>query len=46
MSHSPKITTTAEALAYVRSRDLPYVRLGVFDIDGVFRGKYVNRDKF
>ena len=46
MSHSPKITTTAEALAYVRERDLPYVRVGLFDIDGVFRGKYINRDKF
>ena len=46
MPVAPQITTEADAIAYVRQRDLPYVRLGVFDIDGVFRGKYVNRDKF
>ena len=34
------------ALAYVREKDLPSVRVGLFDIAGVFRGKYINRDKF
>ncbi|MBM3635828.1 MAG: glutamine synthetase [Alphaproteobacteria bacterium] len=46
MSSSPVLKNAADALAYVRKRDVPYVRLGVFDMDGVFRGKYVNRDKF
>lgn len=46
MSTSPVLKNAADALAYIRKRDVPYVRLGVFDIDGIFRGKYVNRDKF
>ena len=46
MTSSPVLKNAADALAYVRKRDVPYVRLGVFDMDGVFRGKYVNRDKF
>ncbi len=46
MSSSPVLKNAADALAYIRKRDVPYVRLGVFDIDGIFRGKYVNRDKF
>jgi len=46
MTSVPAKFSAADALEYVRSRDLPYVRLGVFDIDGIFRGKYVNRDKF
>jgi glutamine synthetase len=46
MHQSHAITSPADAIAYVRERDLPFVRVGVFDIDGVFRGKYMNRDKF
>ena len=46
MTSSPVLKNAADALAYIRKRDVPYVRLGVFDMDGVFRGKYVNRDKF
>ena len=46
MTFSPVLKNAADALAYIRKRDVPYVRLGVFDMDGVFRGKYVNRDKF
>ena len=45
MSTPPRITSAAEALAYVREKDIPYVRVGLFEIDGVFRGKYINRDK-
>ena len=41
-----KINSAQEALEFIRERDLPYVRVGLFDIDGVFRGKYINRDKF
>ena len=46
MQKIPKITNAREAISYVRERDLPYVRVGLFDIDGIFRGKYINRDKF
>ena len=38
---------TAQGLAdYVRQRNLDYVKVGVFDVDGVMRGKYMGRDKF
>ncbi|MEZ5666269.1 MAG: glutamine synthetase [Alphaproteobacteria bacterium] len=41
------IPKTADALlAYLRDRDLPHVKVGVFDADGVFRGKYMQRAKF
>jgi glutamine synthetase len=40
------VADAREAIAYVRERDLPFVRVGVFDIDGIFRGKYMSRDKF
>jgi glutamine synthetase len=46
MHQSQAVTSAADAIAYVRERDLPFVRVGVFDIDGIFRGKYMNRDKF
>src|SRR6202051_1014688 len=38
---------TAEDLAnYVRQNALGYVKVGVFDVDGVMRGKYMGREKF
>ena len=40
------INTAAEAAAYLRGRDLPFVKIGVIDIDGIMRGKYMARDKF
>ena len=40
------ITSAADAIAYVRDRDVPFVRVGLFDIDGIFRGKYMSRSKF
>jgi len=43
---APKIKTSAEAAAYVRSRDLPFVKVGITDVDGIMRGKYMARDKF
>lgn len=46
MRTTPVISSAREALDYVRQRDLPYVRVGLFDIDGIFRGKYIDRDKF
>ncbi len=41
-----RIRSQAEARRLIESRDIPYVKLGVTDIDGVLRGKYVNRAKF
>ena len=46
MQKIPAISSAREAVDYVRQRDLPYVRVGLFDVDGIFRGKYIGRDKF
>ena len=43
---APVIRTAEDAAAYVRGRDLPFVKVGVVDVDGVMRGKYMARDKF
>lgn len=40
------VKTAAEARALVEARKLSHVKLGVVDIDGVIRGKYMARDKF
>jgi glutamine synthetase len=40
------IRTAADARAIVEEHELEYVKLGVFDIDGVLRGKYMSREKF
>ena len=37
--------TAAELKAHVEQSALPYAKVGVFDIDGVLRGKYLTRDK-
>jgi glutamine synthetase len=43
----PATVKTAEDLArLIQERDLPFVKVGVFDIDGIMRGKYMARDKF
>jgi glutamine synthetase len=41
-----RITTAADARELVQARGLSHVKLGVTDIDGVMRGKYMARDKF
>jgi glutamine synthetase len=41
-----KIKSADEAKKLVRERRLDNVRVGVFDADGVMRGKYMSRDKF
>ena len=41
-----RIRNQAEARRLIESRDIPYVKLGFTDIDGILRGKYVNRAKF
>jgi glutamine synthetase len=45
-SEPRKVTTAAEAKAFVEQRNLSHVKVGVFDIDGILRGKYMSRAKF
>jgi glutamine synthetase len=40
------VKTAADAKKIVEERNLTHVKVGVFDIDGIMRGKYMSRDKF
>jgi glutamine synthetase len=41
-----QVKTIADAIAIVDERKLSHVKVGVFDIDGILRGKYMSRAKF
>jgi glutamine synthetase len=41
-----RILDAEEARRFVESGRFPYVKVGVADIDGILRGKYLSRDKF
>ena len=41
-----KVRTAADAKKIVDERGLSHVKVGVFDVDGIMRGKYMARDKF
>ena len=41
-----EVRTTAQARAIVEERGLTHVKVGVFDNDGILRGKYIDRAKF
>ncbi len=41
-----EVKSVADAKAIVEERDLEYVKVGIFDIDGVMRGKYLSKKKF
>lgn len=41
-----EVKTIADAKAIVEERKLSHVKVGVFDIDGIMRGKYMSRAKF
>jgi glutamine synthetase len=41
-----QVRTAAQAHAIVEERGLQHVKVGVFDNDGILRGKYIDRDKF
>jgi glutamine synthetase len=41
-----QFTDATEARAYLEAQDIAYVKVGVFDMDGILRGKYMHRDKF
>ena len=43
---SRSVKTAADARALVEARGLSHVKIGVVDLDGVIRGKYLARDKF
>ncbi len=40
------VRTAEDARRIVEQRDIEHVKVGVFDIDGVLRGKYMSRRKF
>ncbi len=40
------VKTAADARALVEARGLTHVKVGLFDADGVMRGKYMGREKF
>jgi glutamine synthetase len=40
------VSSAADAREIVEQRQLTHVKVGVFDMDGVLRGKYMSRDKF
>ena len=41
-----QVKTIADAKAIVEQRKLAHVKVGVFDVDGIMRGKYMSRAKF
>jgi glutamine synthetase len=40
------VKTAADARAIIEERGIEYVKVAVFDIDGIMRGKYVSKEKF
>ncbi|NOY84956.1 MAG: glutamine synthetase [Nitrospirae bacterium] len=40
------VSNAAQARQIIEERKLKHVKVGLFDIDGVMRGKYMSRDKF
>jgi len=40
------VNNAQDARAIVEERGLDYIKVGVFDIDGILRGKYMSRGKF
>ncbi|WP_028671035.1 glutamine synthetase family protein [Saccharospirillum impatiens] len=44
--HPRDVTTKADVKAIIEERNASQVKVGVFDIDGVLRGKYMSRSKF
>ncbi len=40
------VKNVADAKAIIEERGLTHIKVGVFDIDGVMRGKYMSKEKF
>ena len=43
---SREVKTAQDARAIIESRGLRHIKVGVFDMDGILRGKYMSREKF
>ncbi len=41
-----QISTAEELKALIEHRGISHIKVGVFDIDGIMRGKYMSREKF
>ena len=41
-----EVSSAADARAIVEARGIDHVKIGLHDVDGILRGKYVSRDKF
>ena len=41
-----QVKTAADARKIVKERGLTHIKVGVHDIDGILRGKYIHVDKF
>jgi len=41
-----EVRTADDARALIEERALRHVKVGVFDVDGILRGKYMSKDKF
>ena len=46
MMNPRDVKTVQDAKDIVEQRGLTHIKVGVFDIDGVMRGKYINKEKF
>ena len=44
--NSRDVKSAADARAIIEERGLEYVKVGLFDIDGIMRGKYMKKEKF
>ena len=40
------VKTNEDAILIINERNLTHVKVGIFDIDGVMRGKYMSKEKF
>ncbi|MCH7958763.1 MAG: glutamine synthetase [Candidatus Hydrogenedentes bacterium] len=43
---SHKAMTASQVRSLIESEEIVYIKIGVFDVDGILRGKYMHRDKF
>jgi glutamine synthetase len=41
-----QVRSISDAIAIVEQRNLSHIKVGVFDVDGILRGKYMSRAKF
>jgi len=46
MLNAKDVKTIEDAKRIVEERNLSHVKVGLFDIDGIMRGKYMSKEKF